>query len=136
MIAAEPDNDQAAVLLAQSFLSSDAEHAVSLVEPVDLGSKHLAAAEAIRTLASLYGYLDDGRSLPEHAVRSEYLGTVAKAKSHDFDGALAGFVQVVRKSRYYDDDGARRACIAVFSLLGDQNELTKRHRRALSNALY
>ena len=136
VIAAEPDNDQATVLLAQSLLSSDAERALSVVEPIDLGSKHLEAAEAIRTLASLYGYLDDDQALPDESVRDEYLTAVSSAKANDLEGALDGFVQVVRKNRYYDDDGSRKACLAIFSLLGDQDELTRRYRRALSNALY
>lgn len=134
--AAEPDNDHALVLLAQSFLSEDAERAVSTVQPVDLGSNHLEAAEAVRTLGGLYSYLDDNHSLLDEPVKEDYLDAILKSKTNDLQGALDGFLEVIHKNRYYDQDGARKACVAIFSLLGDQHDLTKRYRRTLSYALY
>ena len=134
--ATEPDNEQALVLLAQSFLAEDTDRAVSTVKSLDLGSKHLDAAEAIRTLGDLYGYIDDNRTLPDERVKTEFLGAVVKSKANDFTGALEGFLEVIRKNRYYNEDGARKACVAIFSLLGDQHSITKRYSRTLSNILY
>ena len=134
--AAEPDNDRATVLLGQSLLSSDHDRAVATVTPIDLGSKYLEEAEAIKTLANLYERVNEADSLPEDSVRGQYLDAISSARSNDFEAALDGFIQVIGKNRYYDDDGSRKACIAVFKLLGEDHEVTKRYRQALSGALY
>jgi putative thioredoxin len=55
---------------------------------------------------------------------------------NDYVPALQGFIRVIRNDRYYDDDGARKACIAIFKLLGEDHETTKEYRREFSRALY
>jgi thioredoxin-like negative regulator of GroEL len=49
---------------------------------------------------------------------------------------LTGFVRAVQLNRRYEDAIARRACLAVFAVLGDKSEVTKKHRRALEMALF
>ena len=133
---AEPDNETALVLLAQSFLSDDTDRAVRTVQSLDLGSTQLEAAEAIRTLGGLYGYLEDNHALPDEPVKTDYLDAIAKSKANDYPGALEGFIEVIRKNRSYNEDGARKACVAIFSLLGDRHDLTKKYSRTLSYVLY
>ena len=43
---------------------------------------------------------------------------------------------MIRRNRYYDDDGARKAVIAVFKLLGEDHETTRAYRNPFANALY
>jgi putative thioredoxin len=136
IVAAEADNERAAVLLAQTHLNTDQQQAVKAVESVNLGSESFEPAEAIRTLAGVFGRAETPVTLPDDPVRGLYLDAVAKARSNDFVAALDGFIEVVRKNRYYDDDGSRKACIAIFKLLGEDSQVTKEYRRALSNALY
>ena len=136
VLAAEPDNDQATTLLAQAFLSSDYQQALKTVEPIKLGSKYADDAEAIRTLAGMFSHTEDAQSLPQDSVRDEYLAAIRDARSQDFESALKGFVDVIRKYRYYDDDGSRKACIAIFRLLGEDNEITRRYRPIFSSALF
>ena len=136
IVAAEPDNDEALVLLARAVLHSDSDEAAKTVESVQIGSRHFEEAEAIKTLAGMFARIEDPRSVPDDPVRDDYLRAVRKTRSGDFDTALEGFIGVVRKNRYYDDDGARKACIAIFNLLGDDHEATKKFRSALSSALY
>ncbi|HCP99755.1 MAG TPA: thioredoxin, partial [Candidatus Latescibacteria bacterium] len=50
--------------------------------------------------------------------------------------ALQHFIRVVEQNREYDDEGARRACIAIFKTLGESHEITRQYRRPFSNALY
>ena len=136
IIAAEPNNDQAIVLLGQTFLGSDASRAVKAVEPIALGSKHFESAEAIKTLAAMVARLEEPHSLPQDSVRDDYLAAIRDAGSNDFESALDRFVAVIRKHRYYDDDGSRKACIAIFKLLGEEDEMARRYRPVFSNALY
>ena len=48
----------------------------------------------------------------------------------------ASMFRMIRIDRFYDDDGARRACIAGFTLLGDDHEAARSRRRDFSSALY
>jgi len=136
IVAAEADNERAAVLLAQTHLDSDPQQAVKAIESVNLGSESFEQAEAIRTLAAMFGRTEAPESLPEDPVREMYQDAIGRARSSDFEAALEGFIEVIRKNRYYDDDGSRKACIAIFKLLGEDSQLTKEYRRVLSNALY
>jgi len=54
----------------------------------------------------------------------------------DYEQALSNFIDVVRRKRNYHDDGARKACIAIFNFLGQTHELTRKYRREFSSALY
>ena len=136
VVAADSANDEATVLLAQALLDSDPQQAVRTVEPVNLGSEHFEAAEAIRTLSGLFGRVESPDSLPLDSVRDLYLAAIDSARSNRFEAALDGFIEVIRKNRYYDDDGSRKACIAVFKLLGEDHETTRKYRSAFSSALY
>jgi putative thioredoxin len=54
----------------------------------------------------------------------------------DFGRALEKFITVIQKDRYFNDDAARRACIALFILLGDRHPATQTYRRRFDMALY
>ena len=54
----------------------------------------------------------------------------------NFTGALEMFIEVIKRNRYYDSDGSREACIAIFNLLGEDHETTRTSRSLFSNSLY
>ena len=135
IVAVEPDNDQALAALAFALLESDSKRALSTAGTIKPGSAHFEAAEAVRALVDLYAR-DDGQVLPQDAVRDLYQIAIRDARANDFEAALGSFVAVIRKNRYYDDDGARKACIAIFKLAGEDHRLTKTYRPTLSTALY
>lgn len=128
----EPDNHKARTLLARLLIFTDRDKALALVEGIEEDSEHFDIAEAVRTFAGLSGRTD----LPDDAVKQQYLSAIQKLASSDFAGALEGFIGVIRMNRYYDDDGSRKACIAIFKILGEEHEITQKYRREFSRALY
>jgi putative thioredoxin len=52
-----------------------------------------------------------------------------------FDAALEQLLEIVRSDRKFNDDGARKAMLSVFQLLGGTGELVTQYRRKLSMAL-
>ena len=76
------------------------------------------------------------RDFPEDPVRERYREAIEKLRKKNFDGALSDFIEVIRENRYYDDDGARKACIAIFKYLGEDEPTTLKHRKVFDRALY
>lgn len=92
--------------------------------------------ESIRTLSRLLGIVDDPSSLSDSPAKDLYLNAIGAVRRRDFDTALVAFIGLLKEDRYYDDDGSRKACIAIFKFLGEEHELTQKHRREFSRALY
>jgi putative thioredoxin len=136
VLKAEPENQQATVLLARTYIYSDYQKALELVKNISEGSDYGDIAEAIRTFGTLLQLREQPETLPESAVKKQYLAAIEHLHSEHFEKALEEFIAVIRRDRDYHDDGARKACIAIFTFLGENHEITKKYRRDLSSALY
>ena len=133
----QPDHAEAHVLLAQTLAFDDPERALALTEEAGFVGPALAQTkEAVQTLARLMELGGRPDALSDEPGRDAYLAAVGALKRHDFDAALERLIEVIRTDRYYDDDGARKAAIALFTLLGPQHEATRQHRRTFDMALY
>lgn len=129
-------HERARVLLAGTYLESAPETAVRLVEGIEENSREFPVADAIRTFAALTARLEHVASLPDSPVKQTYINALRALSRYDYDGALENFIDVVRRDRSYDDEGARRGCIAIFKVLGDDHETTRKYRRSFSSALF
>lgn len=54
----------------------------------------------------------------------------------DYQTALDILLEMVGKDRVYRSDGARKAMLSIFDILGDDHPLTKEYRKKLMLALY
>ena len=72
---------------------------------------------------------------PDDVAARHDLGC-ALAIAGAFDGALAEFLEVVRRDRAYGDDAGRLAMLAVFGLLGHDHPLTGDWRGKLASILF
>jgi putative thioredoxin len=91
-------------------------------------------AESINKLAELLNR--DKNSFTDSEVKDKFLSAVEDIKRKDFDSALEKFIEIIRTDRSYDDDGARKACVSIFKFLGEEHEITLKHRRDFGSALY
>ena len=128
------NNSEVKVLLAKILLFEDTKEAKRLTQNVDGNLANIELAEAINTLAELLNREDN--SFPDGEVKTKYLSAVEDIKKQNFDSALTKLIEIIRTDRNYDDDGARKACIAIFKFLGEENEITLKHRRDFGSALY
>lgn len=136
VVAASPDHERARTLLAIALLYTDRKRAVDLVAFIDESSKYRDLAETVRTFNNLIEKLENPSLLQDAGARSKYLAAIRELSNGRFDTALEQFIAVIRQDRYYDEDGARKACIAIFKYLGEENEITMKHRREFGSALY
>jgi len=132
----DASNHHARVLLAGTYLESAPAKAEELVKGIEEDSRHFSMADAIRTFAGLTKKLGDAGHLPDQPVKATYLEALHALARGDYETSLDRFIRVIREDRYYDDDGARKACIAIFKVLGDESDITRNFRRAFSSALY
>lgn len=132
----DPNHHHAALLLAQMHVYNDPEKALHLVQAIEADSPFFMQVEGVRTLAELFLKLNTSDALADAEVKSIYVNSIKALHSGDAEGALEGFIKVIETDRYYDDDGARKACIGIFKILGEEHPITKEYRSAFSSALY
>ncbi len=71
-----------------------------------------------------------------HPLEQTYQSAAEAALGQDFETALMLFLEVVTRDRAYQNDGGRKAMLAIFEILGDDHPLTRHYRKALTNAMY
>ncbi len=135
LLAREPGELHARVLLAKLLLPSDRVKARDLVEGIEEDSPLFPGADAVRTIAALRGKLEHPESLPAGPGREVYLAAITDLTKEDYRGALEKFIEVIRNDRHFDEDGSRKACIAIFRLLGEEHDVTRSYRREFGSAL-
>ena len=128
------NNSEVKVLLAKILLFENQKEALRLTQNVDGNLANIELAEAINNLAELLNR--EKKSFLEGEVKEKYLSAIDDIRKQNFDSALTKFIEIIRIDRIYDDDGARKACIALFKFLGEENEITINHRRDFGSALY
>ena len=135
ILAEEPPLPKAQILMARLLAFREPERAAELARSAAFTEpSFLQDGQAVETIARLLTL--DADELPEEAGKTTYLAARDALERQDFDAALEGFIDVIRTHRYFDDDGARKACIAVFTLLGPGHPATLRHRRTFDMSLY
>ncbi|MBM3162536.1 MAG: thioredoxin [Chlorobi bacterium] len=130
----EPGNARAIALLLRIRLFSAPAEALQLVRRLEGEPEYAALAESVEVIARLLCLSKD--RLPEDPVRERYADAIGQLAAEHFDEALSGFIDVIRENRSYDDDHSRKACIAVFRYLGEEHEITRKHRKAFDRAFY
>jgi putative thioredoxin len=136
VLASEPDNEQASVCLARTWLDEEPGRSLDLLKPIEPGTEYHDSAEVLRTIAGLFLYLDTPENLEDDPVKPAYVQAIGHLRQGAYDLALQGFIEVLEMNRSYDDDGPRRSCVAIFGMLGESHPTTRQYRRAFSNALY
>ncbi|MEK7704518.1 MAG: thioredoxin [Myxococcota bacterium] len=133
----EPNHEVARLLLAETILRVEPDRAHVLLE--GLGGERDAEdrVEAMRTLARLGAarHAPVPPGVPQ-ATWQRYQTAIEAFFNGDYESAAEGWIAVMQKSRALDDDGARRACVAMCQWLGDGHPLTQGFRRRLASALY
>jgi len=138
---ADSDNYDARILLAELIFESDPEKAFRLVENAPAEHPLFEKADSIRTLHHLLNSYTDLSKTAEESDSNKlawdcYLKGMRALQDHDYEGAIKNWIEVIQIDRELDDDGARKACVALFNWLGNDHDLSKKYHRAFSSALF
>lgn len=130
------NNNEVKILLAKILIFDSPHDAKRLIENADINPDNLELANSIETIAELLEKLKNKDALPESSVRNIYIEAVNNLQLKEFETALKKFIEVIREDKTYDNEGARKACIAIFKYLGEEHEITTNYRREFGRALY
>lgn len=74
--------------------------------------------------------------VPESPLEADYRRGCEAALAADYGTALGIFLDLVQRDRSFRSDGARKAMLTVFKLVGDGDALTTSYRKRLMQAMY
>ena len=133
----DPNNAGARALVAQALVFQEPQRAMQMLDGVDLKDPvPVKIADAVGVLAHLAALRQDPGSLGDSPARDTYLKAAQLIAEQKFPEAFDDLLKVVRTDRRLDDDGARKAILALFALLGEDNSLTREYRRKLQQTLF
>jgi len=136
VLAADPANAAASILLARLIALREPQRATELArDAAKADASHTELSRAIQTVAALLVDESSG-GLPDEPAKQPYMDALLALGNGDLDASLNYFVQSVRLNRRFHDDAARKALLALFAVIGQQDPLTRTHRRALESALF
>lgn len=122
----------------------EVEEAVSILESIPEGVKERAVANALLAGAEFQKFAA-GQSEEElkaklqanpNDVASHYALASLYALKQQYPQAMDEFLEVIRRDRSYNNDGARKAMLAIFTILGEEQQVTRTYRQKLANALF
>jgi putative thioredoxin len=127
--------------LAELIFESQPEKAFELVRNAPEEHPLFENADAIRTLYRLQSSYEDLTETAKQSTSAKeawvlYLRGIHALREHDYEASLQNWIEVLTINREIDNDGPRKACVALFIWLGHDHELTKKYHRAFTSALF
>lgn len=132
-------NLDAKIMMARLIFIDNPEKAIKLTETVDEAHSMFDQVDAMRIL---YRLLTSSKELIKESQKQNteawklYAKGIDAFKKHDYCAAMESWIETVILDRQVDDDGARKACVALFKILGNEHEITKKYHRRFSSALF
>jgi putative thioredoxin len=127
---------RAAVSEAREVVVQDPARAIALLDGIDPPVDLMDEVADTALLARLLLKAEAPGDLNESPAGRTYLEGIRRLAQEDFDGALEHFIQALREDRSLDDEGPRKACMAIFRRLGPEHPVTRERRSELASALY
>jgi len=132
------ESDENKVNLAMLLLPGDIETADKLLKSIKAEGKFEIEKEALETIRRVTD-IAQGKITPEPANAKQaelYKSSCKQLIDGLFDEAAENLISIIMVDRALDEDGARKACVALFKMLGEKHPVSKKYRRRFSMALY
>lgn len=130
------ENDELKIVMAMQLLPDNLSEAEKLMESLQEPERFTIEQDVIETIKHLWSVEKRKIELPDSDFARQYSEAANNLFKERFDDSAEGFIQVLMADRLLDDDGARKACVALFRILGDKHPVSQKYRRRFSMALY
>jgi putative thioredoxin len=137
VLESDETNSAAALGLVHSLLmQGKGREAVTILRDFPPGPEW-AKAEGLRPLAELLGATEGGGEVPGgtplDAALSQSMRLFAKG---NVPAAMDGLLDILRQDKHYRRDLPKQILLAIFTLLGDDDPLTREYRNELASVLF
>lgn len=135
-----PEDEALRVQLALLHLPDDIESAAQLTTSLEQEGKFEVELQSIAVVKQLAEAAEKGveasvkEAQPKLAER--YEAGAEALFNKEFELAAEHFIHIIMVDRSFMDDAGRKACVALFKLLGEAHPVTLKWRRRFSMALY
>jgi len=136
VLAEEPDNQDARMLIAEASLGADPGRIAELLQPIHEDSDHFDRARALKALAKVSHAVEQPDSLPDSEVKARYLEGAKAVREGDYDAAFQAFIEVIEKQGNFADEAAKNAGKALIQFLGIRHPVVDKNYRAFTSVLY
>lgn len=89
-----------------------------------------------QALKQLIRFKQDAVQSGDSELEQQYAKACQLTLNEDYEAALSLFLEIVGTNRQLKEDGARKAMLTIFNVLGDEHPLTKAYRKKLMLQLY
>ncbi len=135
LLTKNPDNPKIILEAAKFFISvNQSDRAQELADKItQTEPKFFNAAKALRALIH---FKTECSHPGEDDLDKSFARAACLTVEAEYEAALQLFLEVLETDRQYKNDGARKAMIAIFDILGGEDPLTQEYRKKLTRALY
>ena len=99
-------------------------------------SQEFSHAQLLMPLAIALERNQDLREWSDNPLDAAYSRSLSLITRGNYPAAFDGLLDILREDKKYKNDEARQVVIAMFELLGEDNELTRQYRRELASVLF
>lgn len=99
-------------------------------------SKQYAAAERLLPYAEALGYFKQHNLPQESDLDFAFENCIRLASRNNIPAALDGLMEILRQNKKYRAGLAQKVILALFEMLGEDNELTRSYRTELASILF
>ncbi|NET29797.1 MAG: tetratricopeptide repeat protein [Okeania sp. SIO1I7] len=110
------------------------EEAQKLIETI--GENNREFYPQIQAVKGLIHFKQEAENPGDSELDKIYAQACNLTLSANYEEALKLFLDIVTRNRKYKNDGARKAMLAIFNILGDDNSTSKEYRKQLLLNLY
>ncbi|NET43966.1 MAG: tetratricopeptide repeat protein [Okeania sp. SIO2B3] len=110
------------------------EEAQKLIETI--GENNREFYPQVQAVKGLIHFKQEAENPGDTELDKMYAQACSLTLSANYEEALKLFLDIVTRNRKYKNDGARKAMLAIFNILGDDNSTSKEYRKQLLLNLY